>query len=72
MQVYVDLPMKTGILETQSRIIQADSDPRLQLSAFDVEALRRICEASVSKNVSKIADTLTAPASHRAGTLTAP
>jgi hypothetical protein len=29
-------------------------------------------EASVSKNVSKIADTFTAPASHRAGTLTAP
>ena len=30
MLVYVDLPMKSGKFDLQSRLIEADSDPRLQ------------------------------------------
>jgi len=30
MLVYVDLPMKSGIFALQLRLIEADSDPRLQ------------------------------------------
>lgn len=41
-----------------------DSDPRLQAPALGAEDLRRIDEATVSKNVSKLADTGGAPALH--------
>ena len=39
--VYVDLPMKTGILEAQQRIIQVDSDPRLQVEIDAIGDLKR-------------------------------
>jgi hypothetical protein len=32
----------------------SDSDPRLQTSGLETEWFRGICEASVSKNVSKL------------------
>ena len=32
MLIYVDLPMKSGILEAQQRIVQADSDYRLSIN----------------------------------------
>ncbi len=54
--------MKTGILALEKRRFRADSDPRLQTLKHELQALGRIDEATVSKNVSKAADTARTPA----------
>jgi hypothetical protein len=49
-----------------------DSDPRLHLLMRVHQALVEDDEATVSRNVSRFADAVSAPAQHRTDTLTAP
>ena len=64
--------MELAIFDLETTLEATDSDPRLQVAALRAEDLRRNCEATVSKNVSKTADTWPAPREHPADTLTAP
>jgi hypothetical protein len=52
-QVYLDLPMKSGIFEVQQRGKLADSDPRLQVLLREQQGVRRFGTATVSETVSK-------------------
>jgi len=49
-----------------------DSDPRLHSEPSLRQGVRRKYEATVSGNVSRMADTVTAPGEHPGSTLTAP